>query len=95
MGQLSTLYIATTADHDAKLQQEVRILSDARVAAGDFAVSLLFWEDVVSGLYLNTAVLRTFYPQIVIPQEINADRARLLAALELGFSGPYLGITCC
>ncbi|MEZ0496790.1 hypothetical protein [Sphingomonas sp. IW22] len=26
--QLSTLYIGTTADHDAKLQQEVRILSD-------------------------------------------------------------------
>lgn len=89
-GHLSTLYIATTADHDAKLQKEVRIISDARVAAGDFAVGLLFWEDVVSGLYLNTAILKAFYPQIVIPQASDADRARLLAALELGFYGPYL-----
>lgn len=89
-GQLSTLFIATTADHDAKLQQEVRILSDARVAAGDFAVGLLFWEDVVAGLYLNAATFKTFYPQISIPQENNADRSRLLAALELGFYGPYL-----
>lgn len=89
-GQLSMLYIATTADHDAKLQQEVRMMSDARVAAGDFAVGLLFWEDVEAGLYLNTAILKTFYPQISIPQQTTADRSRLLAALELGFYGPFL-----
>src|SRR4051794_25251402 len=38
--QLSALFIATATDHDAKLQEEVRVMSDKRVAAGKFAVAL-------------------------------------------------------
>jgi hypothetical protein len=34
-GQLTTLFVATTADYDAKLQQQVRLLSDKRVAQGN------------------------------------------------------------
>ncbi len=90
VGTLSTLYVATTADHDSKLQQEIRILSDERVAQGRFAVGVLFWEDVQSGLFLNPAILKTHYPQITLPQADGVDRSRLLAALELGFYGPFL-----
>jgi hypothetical protein len=42
-GQLSALFLATTAEHDARLQEKVRLLSDQRVAQGEFAVALLFW----------------------------------------------------
>ncbi|EEQ94439.1 hypothetical protein ACI50E_21150 [Brucella sp. ZJ1_1] len=87
---LNTLFIATTNDHDSKLQQQVRLYSDARVAAGKFAVSLLFWEDIVGGLALNPAVFKLHYPTIQLPTAIATDRDRLLAALELGYYGPYL-----
>jgi hypothetical protein len=89
-GYLSSLFVATTADHDAKLQQEVRILSDRRVAANKFAISLLFWDDIVAGLALNPAVLKSFYPQIQLKQRPEVNRDRLLAALELGYYAPYL-----
>jgi hypothetical protein len=40
--RLSALFIATTTDRDAKLQEQVREISDKRVAEGRFAVALLF-----------------------------------------------------
>lgn len=87
---LNTLYVATTNDHDLLLQQQVRLYSDARVAAGKFAVSLLFWEDIVGGLALNPAVFKLHYPTMQLPSAITADRDRILAALELGYYGPYV-----
>lgn len=87
---LNTLFVATTNDHDSKLQREVRLYSDTRVAAGKFAVSLLFWEDIVGGLALNPAVFKVYYPTFQLPSAMATDRDRLLAALELGYYGPYL-----
>ena len=87
---LTTLYVATTSDHDAKFQQEVRLYSDKRVAAGKFAVSILFWEDIVGGLALNPAVFKLHYPTMQLPDAQIVDRDRLLAAVELGYYGPYL-----
>jgi hypothetical protein len=89
-GPLSTLFVATTADHDAKLQQEVRLLSDKRVATDKFAVALLFWDDIVSSLLLNAAVFRAHYPQVHLESPESADRERQLAALELGYYGAEL-----
>jgi hypothetical protein len=86
-GGLTTLYIATTADYDSSLQKDVRLLSDKRVAAGKFAVSLIFWEDVINGLVLNPAVFKAHYPQIMLPSHESVDRERQLAALELGYYG--------
>lgn len=86
-GGLSTLYIATTADYDSSLQKDVRLLSDKRVAADKFAVSLIFWEDVINGLVLNPAVFKAHYPQIMLSSYESADRERQLAALELGYYG--------
>lgn len=89
-GHLTTLFIATTADHDAKLQQQVRLLSDKRVAQGKFAVALLFWDDIIGGLLLNPAVFRAHYPQVVLGDVNAVDKDRLLAALELGYYGADL-----
>lgn len=89
-GGLSTLWIATTGEHDAPLQQKVRTLSDKRVAQDKFAVGVLFWEDVVDGLKLNPAVLKAHYPQVVLETGSTADRERLIAALELGYYGADL-----
>jgi len=86
-GQLTTLFIATTGDYDAVLQQQVRLLSDKRVANDQFAVALLFWDDIVSGLLLNAAVFRAHYPQIVLTDPSVVDKERLIAALELGYYG--------
>lgn len=87
---LTTLYVATTNEHDAMLQQQVRLLSDVRVAAGKFAVTMLFWDDVVSGLALNPQVFKLHYPTIQLATMQAVDRDRLLAAVELGYYGPFL-----
>jgi hypothetical protein len=89
-GTLTALYLATTAPRDAKLQAEVRVLSDKRVANGKFAVALIFWDDVVSSLLLNPEVFHAHYPQIQLDSPKHADRDRLLAALELGYHGADL-----
>lgn len=83
--KLSTLYIATTADYDAPLQSAVRNLSDERVAKGEFAVSMLFWGDIVRGLILNPAILSAHYPNLDLSVNHRDDPDRNLAALELGF----------
>ena len=89
-GKLNTLFIATSADHDAKLQQEVRLLSEKRVAADKFAVAMIFWDEIVEGLALNPQLMRNFYPQIHLPTPATVNRERLLASLELGYYGPFL-----
>ncbi|GAA5655000.1 hypothetical protein Brsp06_01360 [Brucella sp. NBRC 13694] len=90
-GQLVTLFIATTAEHDAKLQQQVRILSDKRVAQGHFSVSLLYWDEIIAGLMLNPDVFNAHYPQITLnTRKPDRDLERLIAALELGYYGADL-----
>jgi len=89
-GRLSALFIATTSDHDARLQQEVRVLSEQRVASDRFAVGLLFWEEIVAALALNPEVMASFYPQWRLLEEPAVDRDRLLASLELGYYGCYV-----
>lgn len=89
-GILSTLYFATTAENDAKLQQIVRILSDKRVASGKFAVGLLFWDDIVGGLILNPTIFSSHYPQIRLPEKVGVNKESLIASLELGYYGAYL-----
>jgi hypothetical protein len=89
-GQLSALWIATTVDHDATLQQKVRTLSDQRVASGKFAVGVLFWEDIVDGLKLNPSAFRAHYPQVVLDTGSTVNRERQIAALELGYYGADL-----
>jgi hypothetical protein len=91
--KLSALFIASTADHDSKLQERVRVLSDKRSAKGRFAVALLFWDEIVSSLLLNPAVFRAHYPQIELAKADHVDKERLIAALELGYFGADLWLS--
>jgi hypothetical protein len=88
--RLSALFIATTTDHDAKLQEQVREISDKRVAEGKFAVALLFWDEIVSSLLLNPAVLKAHYTQLQLATTNIVDKERSVAALELGYYGSDL-----
>ncbi|MBF6612265.1 MAG: hypothetical protein IVW55_03975 [Chloroflexi bacterium] len=47
---LGRYIIATTMSRDAKLQEFVRLTNDARVQAGKFPVSIMFWEDICKKL---------------------------------------------
>ncbi|WP_181454335.1 MULTISPECIES: restriction endonuclease [Stenotrophomonas] len=87
-GILTALFLATTGNHDSVLQRKVRTLSESRARSGDFAVGILFWEDVVRGLVLNPSVLKAHYPQIVV-SDATTTTDRLLAALELGYFGAH------
>lgn len=87
---LNTIYIATTQDRDAKLQMEVRLYSDKRVAAGKSAVGLLFWDDIVGGLGMNPSTFKSHYPNFALAEAHAFPRDRLLAALNLGYYGGHL-----
>lgn len=85
-GKLHTLYIATTTDNDVHLQKEIRKISEKRVGKDEFAVGIIFWEDIVSGLIKNPHVFKAHYPNIQTPKECNPQQ-HAIAAFELGFYG--------
>ena len=90
-GRLLALYIATTAAMDAKLQKDVRVLSEVRVSEGKFAVGLLYWEDIFAGLALDAKVLSNHYPNLVIGGGATngGPGTKRLAGLVLGYYGGY------
>jgi Restriction endonuclease len=88
--RLSALFIATTTDHDAELQGQVRELSSRRIASQNFAVGILYWDEIVSSLLLNPQVFKGHYPQIQLPNATSVDKERFIAALELGYYGTDL-----
>jgi hypothetical protein len=65
-GQVQALHIATTAKRDGVIQKGVPLLSEQRVSAGKFAVGLLYWDDIFSGLALDPQLLKNHYPNLVI-----------------------------
>ncbi|WP_025857571.1 restriction endonuclease [Pseudomonas sp. CHM02] len=91
-GNLTTLFIATTSDHDSKLQEQVRVLSEQRASQKLFAVGILFWEEIVAGLVLNSSVFSNHYPQLLAPDSGLGETPQetLIGALELGYYGGSL-----
>ncbi|VVS92218.1 hypothetical protein [Desulfoluna spongiiphila] len=61
--ELSSLYIATTAPRDAKIQREVRLISLERVDNGRFPVGILFWDDLTQELIKDESEFSKHYPQ--------------------------------
>ncbi len=53
---------ATTSPRDAKLQEQVRKLSEDRKAKGLFTISVFAWDDIVDKLCEHPKVLKEFYP---------------------------------
>ncbi|MBY8335583.1 hypothetical protein KYN89_00845 [Alteriqipengyuania sp. NZ-12B] len=92
-GKLNTLFIATSADHDAKIQQEVRLLSEKRVAADKFAVAMIFWDEIVEGLALNLQLMRNFYPQIHLPPPRRSIANACSHRLSSVITGLFCGTT--
>lgn len=61
---IEMFYLATTTKTDAKLQTEVRLLSQQRATKGEFPVMVLFWNDVVQELVKKKDTFRKHYPEI-------------------------------
>lgn len=91
-GSLNCLYIATTAPRDAKLQREVRILSEERIKQGKFAVGLLFWDDIFTGLLLEHNILISHFPSLKFPAASSPEekKATRIAAMTLGYYGQFI-----
>jgi hypothetical protein len=47
---LEAFFMATTGKRDAKIQTDVRLLSENRLKVSKFPVGVLFWEDIVQDL---------------------------------------------
>jgi hypothetical protein len=91
IGKLTALFLATTASQDAVLQKQVRVISEERTARDKFAVGLLFWDDIFSGLTLDRKVLSNHYPQLNIPSgDLPAARTSALASVVVGYYGTFL-----
>lgn len=87
---LSVLYIATTQQLDAPLQSKVRLKSAARVAAGEFAIQILFWDDIIQSLVTNPQVFAIHYPNLASKTMYVQVRLRLFALFDLVFYGKTL-----
>lgn len=89
---LNCLYIATTVPRDAKLQRDVRVLSEDRIKKGKFAVGLIYWEDIFTGLLLDDKILASYFPYLKFPSlEVSDDtEGRRRSGLYLGYYGRYL-----
>ncbi len=70
--KIKTLYIVTTADTNANLQQFVRLLSNERKKETLFPVEILFWNDIQQEISKDKKVFIKFYPQIFRFSEDNA-----------------------
>lgn len=90
-GGLSEFYMATSAEHDALLQEKVREVSKGRIKQGKFPVLLLFWDDIVAALALDRRAFSSYYPGLVVPKKIvSGIDSTSYAAWELGYHGGSL-----
>lgn len=69
---------------------KVRLYSDKRVSEGKSAVGLLFWDDIVGSLGANPSMFKSHFPNFTLAEAHAFPRDRLLAALNLGYSGGHL-----
>jgi hypothetical protein len=58
---ISEYWIVTSLNRDAKLHAQVLSLSDERGKRGQFAVRLLFWEDVCNDLATDDKIFSKYY----------------------------------
>lgn len=75
--RLERLCVATTAERDASLQEQVRLLSQESQEHGNFSVDILFWDDIAEELAKDLDVLRKHYPQFSVDEGLRAhDRTQ-------------------
>lgn len=73
---ITKLYIATTYDTDASIQQHVRCLSESRVSQGKFGVEIVSWPEIVQDLAKNPALAAKHYPQHFPPSAATPTNMR-------------------
>lgn len=66
--KLSEYIIITTAPRDAKLQEQIRILSDTNMDEGFFPVNIEFWDDIKEDLSEEKflPILQRFFSNLMI-----------------------------
>ena len=79
MPRLHAFFVATSGERDAKIQTEVRLLSERRVAAGEFPVGIVFWDDLMENLTGSPSDFQKHYPQIRLASS-SGDSAELPSA---------------
>lgn len=82
---ITSFYLATTAPPDAKIQKEIRVLSEQRKQENQFSVGIFFWEDIVQELITNKDVFKKHFPELAL-QEITAPK-RTIALFDLAYWG--------
>jgi hypothetical protein len=89
--EIKILYIATTADTDAKLQKFVLFLSEARKNKGLFSLEILFWNDIQQDIIKDKDMLKKYYPQIFPPigvaDEYENQGNKKLCAFSIAYKG--------
>lgn len=89
--KISALYIATNLPADAKIQREVRLLSQERLAQGGFPVGIFFWQDIIQDLIVNETEFRKHYPQFDIGAGMDRfSGTRLLCLIDVSYIGLQL-----
>lgn len=56
--------IAVAAERDTKVQEHVFQVFDKRVAAGQFPVEIVFWDDIEHFIKSNDIILKNYYPYL-------------------------------
>ncbi|VUG04996.1 hypothetical protein PPOLYM_01373 [Paenibacillus polymyxa] len=73
---LDIYYIATTASRDAKLQRDIRMLSEHRKEEHKFPIQMLFWEDLIQDLATDLMELNKHYPELNLRTDIEKNKRR-------------------
>lgn len=89
---IKALYIATTADTDAKTQKDVRLLSKGRISSGRFPVLVLFWNDLQQDLVRDKTVFTKYYSQIFPPIESVFGQVKCSNKILCVFGIAYRGL---
>lgn len=84
---LATFFVATTGRRDAKIQTDVRLLSEARLLSKKFPVGVIFWEDLVQDLLTSPGDFHKHFPELGIVEPTTSSGFALLCALDVTYLG--------
>ena len=88
---ISSFFFATADSTDAKLQQVIRLISEARVGHERFPVGIFFWQDLTQDLAKDEQELRLHFPQLVVPAISQLPtETRPLALITMAYYGSSL-----
>lgn len=85
---LSNFYFAIAGPRDARVQQTLRILSEARLQDKKFAVGILFWDDILEDLTSNPTEFTKHFPDLKLDGQPAVDiYTQILSAYDVAYDG--------